>query len=121
VKMMGVSGVPDLAAILDQACVPIKVSCLINAHNLAEIPDFLAHCQHLGLKRLVLRQLYGEAHEWPIIEGLSARGDYRGSPVYDYHGLEITLWNFDRSESTSINLFSSGVISETYVLAQTRI
>ncbi len=120
-KMMGVRGVPDLAAILDRARVPIKVSCLVNDDNVAEIPEFVAHCQLLGLRRLVLRQLYGERGEWPIIEGLSPRGEYRGNPVYDYHGLEITRWDFDHSESTSINLFSSGVISETYLLAETRI
>lgn len=121
IKMMGVRGVPDLAALLDRACVPIKISCLINAHNFAEIPEFVARCQQLGVKRLVLRQLYGEQSAWPIIEGLSPRGEYRGSPVYDYHGLEITLWDFDRSESTSLNLFSSGVISDTYLLAQTQV
>ncbi len=121
VKMMGVRGVPDLAAILDRARVLIKVSCLINEHNFAEIPNFVAHGQRLGLKRLVLRQLYGERGEWPTIDGLTLRGEYRGSPVYDYHGLEITQWDFDRSESTSLNLFSSGVISDTYLLAETHV
>jgi MoaA/NifB/PqqE/SkfB family radical SAM enzyme len=121
IKMMGVRGVPDLATILDRAHVPIKISCLINEHNFAEIPEFVARCQRLGLKRLVLRHLFGERGEWPIIDDLTPRGEYRGNPVYDYHGLEITLWDFDHSESTSINLFSSGVISETYLLAETRV
>ena len=121
VKMMGVRGVPDLAALLDRARVPIKISCLINAHNFAEIPEFVARCQQLNIKRLVLRQLYGERGAWPCIDGLSPRGEYRGSQVYDYGGLEITFWDFDRSESTSLNLFSSGVISDTYLLAQTQV
>jgi molybdenum cofactor biosynthesis enzyme MoaA len=120
-QLMGVRDVPDLAAILDQARVPIKLSCIVNEHNFAEIPDFLAHCQHLGLKRVVLRQLYGESRAWPVIDDLTPRGVYRGNPVYDYHGLEVTCWDFDHSESTSINLFSSGVISETYLLAQARV
>jgi MoaA/NifB/PqqE/SkfB family radical SAM enzyme len=121
VKLMGVRGVPDLAAILDRARVPIKVSCLINEYNFAEIPDFLTHCQQLGIKRLVFRQLYGEPHPWPAIDGLTPRGDYRGNAVFDYHGLEVTYWNFDQSASTSINLFSNGVISETYLLAETEV
>ncbi|MBP7688738.1 MAG: radical SAM protein [Thermoflexales bacterium] len=121
VKMMGVRGVPDLATLLDRARVPIKISCLIDTPNFAEISDFVAHCQRLGLKRLVLRQLYGERGAWPNIEGLSPRGEYRGSQVYDYRGLEITFWDFDRSESTSLNLFSSGVISDTYLLAETHV
>ena len=120
-QLMGVRGVPDLATILDRAHVPIKVSCLINEDNFAEIPEFVVHCQRLGLKRVVLRHLYGERGEWPIIDGLTPCGGYRGNLVYDYHGLEVTLWDFDQSESTSINLFSTGVISETYLLAQTRV
>jgi molybdenum cofactor biosynthesis enzyme MoaA len=120
-RMMGVRGVPDLAAILDRARVPIKISCLITDDNTAEIPDFLAQCQRLGLKRVVLRRLYGESRPWPAIDGLTPRGEYRRNRVYDYHGLEVTLWDFDRSESTSINLFSSGVISETYLLAETQV
>jgi len=126
VKMMGVHGAPDLAKILDRARVPIKISCLINEHNFTEISEFVAQCQRLGLKRLVLRQLYGERGVWPIINGLSPRGAaqlavYRGNPVYDYRGLEVTLWDFDQSESTSLNLFSNGVISDTYLLAETRV
>ena len=121
VKMMGVRGVPDLAALLDRARVPIKISCLINEHNFTEIPDFVARCQHLGIKRLVLRQLYGKRDAWPVIDGLTPRGEYRGSQVYDYHGLEITFWDFDHNESTSLNLFSSGVISDTYLLAETHV
>ena len=119
VKMMGVRGVPDVATLLDRACVPIKISCLIDAPNFSEIPEFVVRCQQLGIQRLVLRQLYGKRDAWPVIEGLSPRGEYRGSPVYDYRGLEITYWDFDRSESTSLNLFISGVISTTYLLAQT--
>ncbi len=121
VKMMGVRGVPDLASLLDRARVPIKLSCLINDYNFDEIPDFLAECHRLGVKRLVLRQLDGERREWPVIEGLKLCRKYRGNLVYDYRGLEVTLWDFDRSESTSINLFSSGAISETYLLAETEL
>ena len=73
------------------------------------------------MKRLVFRQLYGEPRAWPVIDGLTPRGDYRGNSVFDYHGLEVTYWDFDQSASTSINLFSNGVISETYLLAETNV
>ena len=121
VKLMGVHGVPDLAAILDRAQIPVKVSCLIDKPNFTEIPDFLAECCRIGLKRLVFRQLYGEPPTWPVIDGLTPHGDYRGNSVFDYHGLEVTFWDFDQSASTSINLFSNGVISETYLLVETNV
>jgi hypothetical protein len=45
-------------------------------------------------------------------------GAYRGNPVYHYQGMEVTLWDFEDTESTSINLFSNGVISHLYLLTK---
>ncbi len=120
-RMMGVSGVPDLAAILDRARVPIKISCVVDEHNRAELPEFLARCHALGIRRLVLRHLYGRTNLGPFITALPVRGNYRGNAVYDYWGMEITEWDFDRCESTSINLFSTGLISTSYRLAETAV
>ncbi len=119
-RMMGVRGVPDLADIVAQARLPVKVSCVINEHNVDELGGFLARCHAIGIRRLVLRRLYGDTRPWDIDTVLTPRGEYRGNPVYDYHGMEVTLWNFDQCECTSINLFSDGTISEEYRLSQTR-
>lgn len=117
-KMMGVRGVPDLARIVERARIPVKVSCVINEHNCGETPEFLKRCQAMGVKRLVFRQLLGDARVWPLAAGLSRRGAYRGNPVYDYQGMEITYWNFDQAECASINLFGDGTISTDYLLAK---
>lgn len=117
-EMLGVSGVPDLAALLDRARVPIKISCVVDKHNCAELPDFLGRCHALGIQRIVLRHLYGHNSLGPLITDLPYRGDYRGNAVYDYRGMEITEWDFDQCESTSLNLFSTGVISTSYLLAE---
>lgn len=133
-KMMGAPGVPDLAQIVDRAQIPVKVSCVIDEHNLTELPDFLARCHALSIQRLVLRRLYGDQRSWDINTVLppsstalcSAQkagrpcGDYRGNPVYDYDGMEVTLWNFDHCVCTSLNLFSSGAISGEYLLTKVR-
>jgi hypothetical protein len=34
--------------------------------------------------------------------------------------MEVTLWNFDRCECRSINLFSNGTISGAYLLADAK-
>jgi pyruvate-formate lyase-activating enzyme len=115
-KMMGVRGVPDLAQIVDRAQIPVKVSCVVNADNRPELPDFLDRCQAIGMRRLVIRRLYGEIHALPVVAGLSWRGSYAGNPVYDYRGMEVTYWNFDRCDCQSINLFSNGTISADYLL-----
>ena len=130
-KMMGVRGVPDLAQIVDRAQIPVKVSCVIDEHNVHELLHFLERCHALGLKRLVLRRLYGDTRAWAVGSGLAPLlgdrqsrpyvmlGDYHGHPVYDYSGMEVTLWNFDRCDCTSLNLFSDGTISDEYLLAKT--
>ncbi len=133
-KMMGVRGVPDLAQIIDRAQIPVKVSCVINDDNRHELLDFIERCQAIGIQRLVVRQLYGATQALPLVAGLAHAerntaqsmhgltlcGEYRGNPVYDYRGMEITCWNFDQCDCQSINLFSDGTIGESYQLAKTR-
>ncbi len=63
-QMMGVPGVPDLAAILNRARIPVKISCVVTRHNRAEIGDFLEACHSLGVRRVVLRKLFGELQSW---------------------------------------------------------
>jgi hypothetical protein len=119
--IMGVQNPPDLAEILRQTRVPVKVSCLTDHNNAVQIPVFLSLCQEIGVQRLVLRKLFGDQRTWgdllTVVPEWSQRGAYRGNPVYDYQGMEVTLWDFDRTESTSINLFANGTLSTEYLLA----
>ncbi|MBN1484747.1 MAG: radical SAM protein [Chloroflexia bacterium] len=115
-KMTGSRRVPDLAAIVRAARVPLKISCLVNEHNAPCLGEFLERCHVLGLRRLVLRRLYGETRRWELPAGLRLVGHYRQNPVYDYRGMEVTYWDFGRSSSTSLNLFSDGTISGEYLL-----
>lgn len=117
-QLMGSPRVPDLAEIVRQAQVPVKISGVINEHNHGELESFLDQCGTIGIKRVVLRQLYGDTRAWPLPKGLIPRSIYRGNPVYDYHGVEVTFWRFDQTASTSLNLFSDGTISDRYLLTQ---
>jgi len=117
-KMMGVRGVPDLARIIDRAQIPVKVSMVINADNRHELPDFLARCRAIGLRRLVVRQLYGDSDALPLVTGLTSRGAFGRNPMYDYRGVEVPYWNFDHCDCRSLNLFSDGSISEEYLLVK---
>jgi MoaA/NifB/PqqE/SkfB family radical SAM enzyme len=122
-KMMGVPHPPDLAWILRQARVPVKISSVVTDENAAGTGAFLGTCRSLGIHRVVLRKLYGEPRAWRELlprKGLplTRRGSFRGNSVYDFHGMDVTLWDFERSQATSINLFSTGEISTVYLLAQ---
>ena len=118
-RMMGSAKVPDLAAILRMAQIPVKVSCLINEHNCHEIEAFVGRCQQLGIERLVLRRLLGETRHWSVLAKRTPVRFYRGNPVYDVDGMEVTYWNFDATESTSLNLFSDGTLGGSYLLTRT--
>jgi hypothetical protein len=124
-KIMGVPNPPDLQAILNASTVPIKISCVLTEHNLPEVPDFLENCHQLGIRRLVLRKLYGDVRPWErLIQNREFNNlphtTYRSNRVFDYHGMQITLWDFSTTQSRSINLFSTGVISETYLLSEAK-
>jgi hypothetical protein len=118
--MTGSSHVPNLAEIIRQARIPVKVSCVPTEHNSGEMAKFLARCRDMGLKRLVLRQLYGDTRCWSIFDHLPQTNLFQGNPVYTYGDLEITYWRFDQATSRALNLFSNGAISPHYLLAQAR-
>jgi len=117
-QMTGSRRVPDLQEILRLARVPVKVSCLIDSPNAGQLDTLLARCCELGIRRVVLRQLYGDARRWAFPAALVPVGGYRGNPVFDYRGVEVTYWNFGDSTSTSLNLFSDGTISAEYLLTR---
>jgi molybdenum cofactor biosynthesis enzyme MoaA len=119
-KMTGSRRVPDLRAILRSARVPVKVSCVIDEHNAGQVDVFLARCREIGVRRVVLRQLYGDHRRWDLLSHRSPVRTYRDNPVYDCDGMEVTWWDFGRTASTSLNLFSDGTISGEYLLAKAR-
>ena len=44
--------------------------------------------------------------------------DAAGNPVYDWHGIEVTHWQFESTTSTAVNLFPDGTISTDYLLTK---
>jgi len=118
-KMMGSPRVPDLAAILRAATIPVKVSCVVNEHNVEELDELMAECHRIGVRRLVVRKLYRDTRQWDILRGLPVVGTFRGNPVMSYEGMEVTYWDFDLSECRSLNLFADGTLGTSYLLTET--
>ncbi len=119
-RMMGVPHPPDLESILRQSAIPVKISCVVCDENAGEMSLFLKSCQGTGVQRVVLRKLYRERRNWeellPEDTAMVKTREYRGNPVFSYQGMEVTLWDFETTTSTSLNLFSNGWISEEYLL-----
>ena len=118
-KLMGSRRVPDLARIVERAAIPVKVSAVVNEHNEAGVEDFLDRCRGIGVRRLVLRRLFSDSRPWPSFAGLRPAGEYRGNPVMDFSGMEVTLWNFEASTCRSLNLFADGTLGTSYLLTET--
>lgn len=121
-RATGVRRMPDLEAILRAAKIPIKVSCLITEDTASGVGAFLARCRDIGVRRIVLRRPYG--YPSAVDPKLLLRAlphvrpgkPYRGNPVYAYHEVEVTCWDFSHSTCTALNLFSDGTISSEYLL-----
>jgi molybdenum cofactor biosynthesis enzyme MoaA len=117
-RMTGTWKMPDLTAIQAAARIPVKVSCLLSHHNDAHVEQFLARCRLAGIRRVALRQQYGDMRQWRILSDRQPTSYYRGNPVYDVGGVEVTYWQFERCTCTSINLFPDGTISASYLISR---
>jgi molybdenum cofactor biosynthesis enzyme MoaA len=116
--MCGTRRMPDLAAIVRAARIPVKISCVIGEPNAHQVEGFIARCAEIGVRRLALRRLYGDARRWDILPDQVPVATYRNNPVYLHRGIEITHWRFDTTTSTALNLFSDGSISTEYLLTR---
>ena len=119
--MMWVPGVPDIKSIIKNISRPIKISCIITPENSHEIDYFVQQCQKLGIKRIAFRMLYQDTATWdkyldPQLLWWQKVRTFANNPVYDFHGLEITLRTFENSDITCLNLYSNWKISDKYLL-----
>ncbi len=115
-QLTGAPHPPNLAEIMQQAQIPVKVSAILTTANADDTEEFLDRCGEIGVKRVVFRQLFGDTRVWPVFSRLPQKGLYRNNPVYNYHGIEVTWWQFTHSTSASLNLFSNGLVSDRYLL-----
>jgi hypothetical protein len=97
----------------------VKVSCVVNEANVGEIDDFLAECHRIGVRRLVLRRLFGETRRWDILGGLPQTRRFHGNPVHDFRGMDVTYWDFDLTGMRSLNLFADGTLGTSYLITRT--
>jgi cyclic pyranopterin phosphate synthase len=120
--MTGSRRVVDLAAILRDVRVPVKVSTTVTRDNVDEVEELLAGCAALGVRRVALRRVYDAAtgssdDSLRILDDRAPVRTFAGNPVFDIDGVEVTLWDFGRSELMCLNLFADGTISGDYLLS----
>ena len=127
-EMTGRARALDLPALVRRCRVPLKLSTLVTRANVTEVPGIVARCRDLGLRRMVLRKLYlsgdglASREPWEQIQRwlsrFPRRGTFGGNPVLDADGVELTLWDFERTKLRCLSLFSHGSMGTEYELAR---
>lgn len=110
--------VPDLAAILREATIPVKLSMLVTPYNVGDIGNYIKRAADLGVKRIVVRKLKGKDDLFPIEKKFPFKEPVKfvlGWPVYEIDGVEVTVCGFDGSTAKGLFLFSDGTIKDHLV------
>jgi len=117
-KLHGTKVMPDLAYIMENTKLPIKLSCVVTEDNHHEVGDYIKQAKEYGVKRIAFRYIFGKERRWDLFSDLSPSFYYCANPVYIIDGVQVTHWIFDKTEAKSINLFSDGTISDEYLLVK---
>jgi len=119
-KLHGTKFMPDLRAIISNAKMPIKLSCILTEDNKDEVEEYINTARELGVRRIAFRHIYGDSRRWniPIFSSSTPYSFHCSNPVYDFDGVQVTHWVFDTTSGKSLNLFSDGTLSEEYLLSK---
>lgn len=117
-KLHGTKVMPDLAYIMENKKIPIKLSCIVTEDNQLEVEEYIQRAREYGIKRIAFRYVFGNERRWDLFPHLTPVTYHTANPVYDVDGVQVTHWIFDKTSGKSINLFSDGTISEEYLLVK---
>lgn len=124
-QMMGRGKAPDVAKILamSEHMKSVKLNVVLGPENTAgrthtpdaDVYNTLKHAADLGVKRVNLREPYGQPHVGDPLAGKYEQiKTTLGMPTYDFEGVEVTWWDVHYVEVESVNLYASGKVSLTY-------
>lgn len=126
---MGCGSPPDLMLIMkelgEHADVKINMVLTPETANLNEIYLMAVYATMCGIKRINLREPYGQPHIGdPLAEEnvhFERQSDRYGMPVYmarHFGAVEIMYWDVHYVEVDSINLYANGRISTDYAISK---
>lgn len=133
-KICGKPSVPDFHSVFtsfieqNKKC---RVSVVVNRFNKDEIKDILVFLSSYScIDYVQLRQVYKygdrekedcfafeEVERW-LSENADLVGSYYESPIYGFHGLNVSLWRdvFRKESVSSYNYFTNGLLSNDSLL-----
>jgi len=119
-KMMGEGVPPDLARILtNHPKMDIKVNVVLGPENVkSDIFDTLDHLAHMSVRRVNLREPYGQPHIGDPMPASQYVERVLGMPSYNWRGMRVTYWDVHYVEVESVNLYANGRLSITYPITK---
>jgi len=121
VKMMGSGKPPNLPLILsNHPKMDIKINIVMGPENVngGDIFNTLDKLAEMGVKRVNLREPYGQPHIGDPMPATQYVKQVLGMPSYDYRGMSVTYWGVHFCEVESVNLYANGRISLTYPITK---
>jgi hypothetical protein len=124
-KIHGVTTMPDIGLITAKTKPAIKLSCVLTADNIGQVESYIDKAKELGVKRIAFRHVFNVGKSsleppLPTPSALACLDPVRfhcDNRVFDIDGVEVTYWKFDATSGNSLNLFSSGLLSDEYLLS----
>lgn len=127
-KMMGSREVPNLPKIVKLTPWPLKINIVLSPYDIgddgAKLTATLAGLYGLGIKKVNLREPYGQPHVGdPMgMMGHKPTRTHLGMPVYEFGistaPMRVCYWDVHYCEVESVNLYASGRVSVTYPITK---
>ncbi len=99
-----------------------KVNVVLGPENLVQGDIFrsIEACDLAGVRRINLREPYGQPHVGNPLEHLEHHrvDDVHGMPTYLLGNAWVTYWDVHYCEVESVNLYASGRVSEDYPITR---
>ena len=116
VKMMGRGLPPNIEQIIfENPHLNLKVNVILGPENIgSDLQKTLQYLSKIGIKRVNLREPYGQPHIGDPLAHLPIAKEVFGMPCHLINNMEVTYWDVHYVEVESVNLYASGRVSETY-------
>lgn len=119
-KQMGKGRVPNIKKILEiKGPQEIKINIVLGPENYTDITNTLEKLSGLGVKKVNLREPYGQPHVGdPLVDIKERAGEILGMPQYNWNGMRVTYWDVHYVHVESVNLYAQGKVSLTYPITK---
>lgn len=122
--MMGCGDPPDIPQLLRDTASweNLKINIILGPENTGEnymdLVTTLADLSDMGVRKVNLREPYGQPHVGNPYGAVMPQGTHFGMPLYHLSEMEITYWDVHYVEVDSLNLYASGRMDSHYSVSQ---